>query len=242
MLITPAAYADTSNTGKKKRSYHGDVELGAILTTGNTETASARSSINVEQDFTHWRTEYVVDATYQRSQFEGDDGDKQRETTDQQIFLSYQGNYKLEQENESFFLLGTYTDDRFSGYNYQFTGALGYGWRYFETEKTTVDLQIGPGYRWSEFNDDTHRQGTIFHGAIKLEHEFTSATRFRQELITDASFSGENSKTKLESSFLSDINGRLAMKVSFMLEYNTKPEEGIKSVDTETGITLVYSF
>ena len=224
------------------RNYHGDVELGAILTTGNSETVSARTGINVEQDFTQWRTEYVVDANYQRSQFEDEDGEKQRETTEQQVFFLYQGNYKLTEEHKSFFILGKYDDDRFSGYKYQTTLAVGYGWRFYEDSDATIDFEIGPGYLWSELNDGDEQQGTIFHGSIEYEQQFTSATRFRQELVTDASFTGGNSKTVLNSAFIADINGRLAMKVSFMLEYNTKPDDGIKSVDTETGITLVYSF
>lgn len=227
---------------KKERSYHGDIELGAVLTTGNTNTASAKTAINVEQDWELWRTEYVVDAQYQRTQFEDEDGEDQRETTEQQIFLSYQGNYKLTNPDESFFILGSYNDDRFSGYEYQLTAALGYGWRFLKTDESVIDVEIGPGYVWNELESGRRRQGTIFHGAFKFEHKFTVATRFRQEVVTDLSFSGENSKTKFDSSFIADINGRLAMKVSFLLEYNSKPDIGIKSVDTETGITLVYSF
>lgn len=154
-----------------ERNYHGDVELGAIVTTGNSETVSARSAINVEQDFTHWRTEYVVDAQYQRSQFENDDGEDQQETTEQQVFLSYQGNYKLEDENRSFFILGSFDDDRFGGYNYQVTAAIGYGWRYYETQNTTIDFEIGPGYLWSEFDSGEEQQGTIFHGSFKYEYQ-----------------------------------------------------------------------
>ena len=224
------------------RNYHGHVELGASVTTGNSETVSARTGINVEQDFTKWRTEYVVDAFYQRSQFENDEGEKQQETTEQQVFFSYQGNYKLEDEHKSFFILGKFDDDRFGGYKYQTTLAFGYGWRFFEDQDTTIDFEIGPGYLWSELNDGDERQGTIFHGSFEYEQKFTSATRFRQEIVTDASFTGGNSKTQFNSSFIADINGRLAMKVGFMLEYNTKPDDDIKSVDTETSITLVYSF
>ena len=232
----------SSNAQAEQRNYHGDVELGAILTTGNSETVSARTGINVEQDFTQWRTEYVVDAQYQRSQFEDENGEKQRETTEQQVFLSYQGNYKLTEQNKSFFILGKFDDDRFSGYKYQTTIAVGYGWRFYEDTDTTIDFEIGPGYLWSELADGDEQQGTIFHGSIEYEQQFTEATRFRQEMVTDVSFTGGNSKTQFNSSFIADINGRLAMKVSFMLEYNTKPDEDIKSVDTETGITLVYSF
>jgi putative salt-induced outer membrane protein len=225
-----------------ERNYHGDVELGAVVTTGNTETVSAKTAINVEQDFETWRTEYVVDAQYQRSQFEDDEGEKQRETTQQQVFLSYQGNYKLEKEDRSFFILGSWNDERFNGYNHQITAATGYGWRFLKTDESTVDIEIGPGYSWNELDDGQKRQGTIFHGSFKFEHQLTVATRFRQEIVTDASFSGENSKTKFDASFIADINGRLAMKVSFFVEYNTKPDDDIKNIDTETGITLVYSF
>lgn len=226
----------------KKRNYHGDIEIGAVLTTGNTNTASAKTAINVEQDWQQWRTEYVVDAQYQRSQFENDDGEKERETTEQQIFLSYQGNYKLQEPEESFFILGSYNDDRFGGYEYQLTAAMGYGWRFLKTDDSVIDFEIGPGYVWNELESGARRQGTIFHGAFKFEHTFTANTRFRQEVVTDLSFSGENSKTKFDSSFIADINGRLAMRVSFFIEYNTKPDIGIRKVDTETGITLVYSF
>ena len=247
LILMPAASAMAlfglcAPSWSSDRNYHGHVELGASVTTGNSETVSARTGVNVKQDFTQWRTEYVIDAHYQRSQYEDDLGEKHQETTEQQVFLSYQGNFKLTEEHRSFFILGKFDDDRFGGYKYQTTLAVGYGWRFFEDTDTTIDFEIGPGYLWSELASGDEQQGTIFHGSFEYEQEFTSATRFRQEVVTDASFTGGNSKTQLNSSFIADINGRLAMKMSFMLEYNTKPDDDIKSVDTETCITLVYSF
>lgn len=238
MLLTVCGQAYAT----EQKKLHGDIEVGAVLTTGNTNTASAKTAIDVEQEWTAWRTQYVIDAQYQRTQFEDDQGQHQRETTAQQIFLSYQGNYKLKKPEETFFVLGSYNDDRFGGYEYQLTAAIGYGWRFLKTQDSTIDLEIGPGYVWNELESGDYRQGSIFHGAFTFEHQFTVATRFRQEVITDLSFNGENSKTKLDSSFIADINGRLAMKMSFYLEYNTKPDIDIRKVDTETGITLVYSF
>ncbi|MFT5163237.1 MAG: putative salt-induced outer membrane protein [Alteromonadaceae bacterium] len=236
MLCSLNAVAD------EKRTYRGDIELGAAITTGNSETASAKTAVNVEQDFTDWRTEYMIDAQYQRSQFKNDQGESERETTEQQIFVSYQGNYKLAKETETFFVYGAYNDERFNGYNYQLTTAVGYGWRFYETGNNTIDLEIGPGLSLNELDDGTKRQGGIFRGAFTYEQELTVATKFRQELVTDLSFSGENSITKAESSMIAQINGQLAMRFSFLLEYNTKPQEERRKIDTETGITLVYSF
>jgi putative salt-induced outer membrane protein YdiY len=242
LVVTLILASVNAQANKKDRNYHGDVELGAVVTTGNTETVSAKTAINVEQDWTSWRTEYVVDAKYQRSQIRNDEDEKRRETTEQQVFLSYQGNYKLKKKDRSFFILGSFNDDRFNGYAYQITGVTGYGWRFFESDKSIIDFEVGPGYVWNEFDSGDKQQGTIFHGAFKLEYQLTVATRFRQEIVTDMSFSGANSKTRFDSSFIADINGRLAMKVSLLIEYNTNPDEDIKHVDTETGITLVYSF
>ena len=240
-LLSTLIVSNNANAAQDQRSYRGDVEFGAVLTTGNSQTASAKAAINVEQDFAFWRTEYMIDAQYQRSQFD-EDGESQRDTTEQQIFVSYQGNYKLDSEAESFFIFGSYNDDRFNGYNYELTTAVGYGWRFYETSNNTIDFEIGPGQEWKELDDGTRRRGTIFRGAFKYEQELTVATRFRQEIVTDLSFSGESSSTKAESSMIAQINGRLALRVSFLLEYNSKPEDDRRKVDTETGLTLVYSF
>ncbi|MFT4925351.1 MAG: putative salt-induced outer membrane protein [Phenylobacterium sp.] len=226
----------------KAHSYRGDVELGIIMTTGNTETASARVAADVEQEFTDWRIEYVIDAQYQRSQFDTEMGRSERETTEQQVFLSYQGNYKLEQANKSFFIFGSYNDDRFNGYDYQLTAATGYGWRFYDSAQSTIDVEVGPGYVWNELDNGSRRQGTILRSAVKYEQKLTEATKFRQDVVSEISFNGESSTTKAESSMLAQINGRLALKVSFLIEYNSKPEEQRKKIDTETGITLVYSF
>lgn len=241
-LITPLLLWSFSAVAGEEDSYRGEVELGIVLTTGNSESASGRTAVNVEQDFTDWRTEYAINAQYQRSQFDNEQGETERETTEQQIFLSYQGNYKLETEDESFYVFGSYNDDRFNGYHYQLTAATGYSWRFFDSASSTIDLEIGPGYVWNELEDGSRRQGTIVRSAIKYEQELTVATRFKQEIITEISFSGEASTTKSESSMVAQVNGRLALRVSFLLEYNSKPIDVRKKIDTETGITLVYSF
>ena len=54
--------------------------------------------------------------------------------------------------------------------------------------------------------------------------------------------SGDNSKYKAETSITTKLIETLALKFSFIIDHNTEVDEGTERTDTQTAMTLVYSF
>ena len=66
---------------------------------------------------------------------------------------------------------------------------------------------------------------------------------FKQLFVAKyATQSGENSNYQAESSLTTKLISTLQLKVSFKIDHNTEVEDGKENTNTQTGITLVYSF
>ena len=162
------------------------------------------------------------------------------ETTAQKFFLSGQSNYKLTKENQRLFLFGSYEDDRFSDFKYQSTVALGWNQKLWDNEKSNFSYSVGPGYSFSEGRDGEDLNSVIVRAALEYSHKLSDTAKIKQSLSSEL---GEaNTKTRSLTSVSATINGALSMKVSLKLDHNTDVDEGSDNLDTETAVTLVYSF
>jgi putative salt-induced outer membrane protein len=110
-----------------------------------------------------------------------------------------------------------------------------------------LDVEAGPGYRLSsvrEAGDGDDEEEAIFRGAGMFSYKFTDKTSFQQDLLDEAG--SESTVTKSISALKAQISGALAMKTSFTVKNNSDPPindgERAKKTDTETVVTLVFSF
>ncbi|WP_342366016.1 DUF481 domain-containing protein [Pseudoalteromonas sp. S16_S37] len=226
---------------------YGDVEFGLIANNGNKNSTAFKLKSNIYQDFTQWRNQFKLDALY-REDDANDNG--QHEVSASKYFVSAQGNYKVGQDNESFFLYADYLDDKFSGKEYTTTVALGYGNRLFEGRKDTVDFDIGPGLYLSKTDGETElpigesrlKQGQLVRIALQWERNISKRTRFNQDVSMEISLSGLNDRLISETAIVSQVLGGVSLKVSYSYRYNSQPEENKLKADTELGATFVYSF
>ncbi|HGX93410.1 MAG TPA: DUF481 domain-containing protein, partial [Candidatus Tenderia sp.] len=70
--------------------------------------------------------------------------------------------------------------------------------------------------------------------------DVSKTSHFTQELVSDI---GEDSTvTKSVTALKTQINGSLAMKLSYTLKNTSKVPTGKEKTDTETAVTLVYGF
>ena len=85
----------------KGEMLYGDMEFGFMISSGNTHSTSFKYKGNLYQDFEKWRNQFKIDTLYKRDRNDetGDD-----EVSADRIFISGQGNYKLNVKNESFFI------------------------------------------------------------------------------------------------------------------------------------------
>jgi len=235
-----------------------EVELGVIATSGNTETASLTGRANVKQDFTKWKSQYILEGLYKKDELEIEqlDGSTEKEsrTTAQKYFLSGQADYKLNAENRGLFFFGSYENDRFSGFEYQSTVAVGYSDRLFETENSHFDYSVGPGVAFAKtepaFDDDgilIQESETTTTGVVRVAFEylyrFSENAKFTQTVASDLAVDLEkNSRTRSETALTANISSGLAMKLSYLINQNTHVNPGKKHADTQAAVTLVFSF
>lgn len=224
---------------------YGDMEFGFMVSRGNTNSTSFKLKGNLYQDFEKWRNQFKLDTLYKRDRNE-ETGDE--EVSADRIFVSGQGNYKLNVKNESFFIYGDYERDKFSGLEFKSTIATGYGNRIYQGSKNKVDIDVGPGlYRSvadqdADTEEDETKTGYLLRLALQWERTVSARTRFNQDVSYEQSLSGLNSRLKSETSLISKIMGDVSLKFTYMYRYNSKPEEDKLKYDSELSATFVYSF
>ena len=238
-LVLCALFATAPSVAKEKKPLSMDGEFGLIITTGNTEATSLSAGLSGTQELADWSNEYSLDALYKQDKVSSGTGST-TETTAQKFFLSGQSNYKLTKENQRLFLFGSYEDDRFSDFKYQSTVALGWNQKLWDNGKSKFSYSVGPGYSFSEGQDGTDLNSVIVRAALEYSHKLSDTAKIKQSLSSE--FGEANTKTRSLTSVSATINGALSMKVSLKLDHNTDVDEGSDNLDTETAVTLVYSF
>ena len=233
------ACATNAYAEEEKKEITLDGEFGLILTTGNTETTSFKAKLASHHELQNWSNDYVAEALYKQDEVDLDDGEESQ-TTAQKWFVSGQGNYKLENPDHRLFVFGSYEDDRFSSFDYQSTIASGWSQKMWDTETSKFEYSVGPGYSYSKTNDGETISGMILRGALDYQWKISDNATFKQQLSTEVG--SDNTKSKSETSLSAQINGSLAMKVSLTMDHNTDVADDRKKLDTQTAVTLVYSF
>ena len=226
---TSQLYAEDTDASKL---WSGETEFGYVDTSGTEETTiKARAAVNREAD--KWRYNITFDslnttASDQRSA--------------EKYFLSNRLAYQYDDNNFSF-AYASYDDDRFSGFDYQATFAAGWGRRLLNNEIMKWDVEVGPGYRISKVDDGATGEDSdevIIRGFTQYSWDFSETANFSQSLNVEAG--ADNTISKSITALKVQIIGALAMKLSYTIKYTDDVPAATKHADTETAVTVVYSF
>ncbi|MCF6255084.1 MAG: DUF481 domain-containing protein [Gammaproteobacteria bacterium] len=211
-------------------SWKGDVELGIVTTTGNTETETINAKAKAVTEREKWR--HTVSLESLNTSNGGD-------TTAERYVVNGQSDYKFGEHNY-FFVMINYENARFSGYDYRVSEALGYGRRVIDKAALALDLEIGPGARQSKLSTGGNEDEFTLRGAAKLAWKVSDTSTFTTDLSVDA---GEDTTvTKSVTALTAQINGSLATKITYTIKNTSDVPVGVEKTDTETAVTLVYSF
>lgn len=232
------------NTGGDDfKPWAGDVELGLVLSSGNTESTAIRANAELLHEMKDFRNKYLIQTLLQRnSQFDDETNTKTRYTTGQRINLVGQSNYKFYRSEHSIFGRAAYLNDRFGAFHEQASVAAGYAKRLYEEGDSYWDFETGPGFAHQETSDGQRSTGIIWFVATNLDYAFSETNSFRQALEWSVSLDGKNSSWQSRSVLTSQVSGQLSMRLSFVMKYDSSPGEFRQKTDTETSATLVYSF
>ena len=226
MLLSSTAFAEESD-----KNWSGEAELGFISTTGNTETQTISGKAKVENTLAQWHHTAAVEALSSESE---------DSTTAKRYMITGKTDYKLSDRNYAFGRL-SYEDDHFSGYEYQTTATLGMGYKVIKQEALHLDVEAGPGVRQSEAEDsgDVERETTLYLSGL-LGWKLSDTSNFTEELTSE--IGDEITVTKSVTGLKTQVNGNLAMKITYTVKHTSEVPAGVDETDTETAVTLVYGF
>lgn len=234
-----------------------DMELGVLLTSGNTESTALKAKLDAKHDMARWRNHYVLEALYKEDDvtFEQDGVEVQEnQTTAEKYFASAQADYKLDSEHRALFMFGSYDEDKFSGYDFQAAVAVGYSDRLFQGDSSFLDYSVGPGMSFSRTDevfdedgvmvtDNLSEESAMVRIAANYQYDFSENAKFTQTFASDVALeSGANTRTKAESAVTANLNQSMAIKASLIVTHNSEVPEDRTSTDSQTALTLVYSF
>jgi putative salt-induced outer membrane protein YdiY len=214
----------------------GEAELGATLTTGNTDTSSFKARLALKQELGDWENEYVFEGLYKEDT---------EEVTAKRYFLGVQGDYQI--NDLSYLFANTnYEVDPFTGYDFTSTTSAGYGYRFIDTDRMSLKAEAGPGYIYQQLDEESalaegydSDDSVVAHAVIDFQTKISDSSKFQQKFIADW---GSKLDARSETSLTANIVGALAMKFAVIVRYNSEPLDDKESTDTETNMPLLYAF
>lgn len=252
-ILVAASAATSAFAADETKTWDVTSELGAIITSGNTETTTLKGGVKVLHNLENWNNEYKLDGIYKEDEIENDQGVKETQRTNEKYSISAQGNYKLNEKHSHLFIYGSHVSDYFGAYRNESVISAGYGLRLIDRSDMWLNAEIGPGYKYFQYPDEStevdengnslagEREGeAIGLGKVDYNWQISDSARFTQ--LVSVEYGDTNTKTRSESAILAKINGSLQMKVAYNITHNSDVADDKENTDTETSLTLVYSF
>jgi putative salt-induced outer membrane protein len=221
-------------------NWYTSAELGAISTSGNTTGTSVTGKIDARHEMSNWSNEYIFSGFFKEDETVNEDGSRTRTRSAERFQLSAKAAFKLLEDGNRAFVLGSHVNDKFGAYTRYSTLAVGYGTQMLKREDKSVDVEIGPGYFHGESASGEQESGMTVHGAAQLRWRVSPSAAFSQTVSVERGTT--NVHTVAETALSTKINGTMQMKAAFSARSDSKVPEDKKNTDTQTSLTLVYSF
>lgn len=224
--------------------WSGSAELSVSYKDKAMKEFQAKHRIDITHQKDRWRNNYLFDLFYKTKQTMNSHNEKHYKTSAQKWSLVAQSNYKLSETSKRYiFGFASFTDDRFSNFDYRSSYAIGYGKRWFEHDNGYFDAELGFGFSSEKPKLDGVENKSIFRIASTFERKLLNDIVFKQTLGVDvATQSDENTKIKQITSLTTKLMRSLALKLNFIIDYNSLVEGERTNTNTETSVILVYNF
>ncbi|MBQ5946023.1 DUF481 domain-containing protein [Massilia sp. ST3] len=215
-------------------------ELGAITTSGNTTGTSVTGKIDARHETVDWSHEFILSGFFKEDEYEDDEGVRQTSRSAERWAASAKASRKLVGPGRRAFVLGSHVNDRFGAYTRYSTIGIGHGSRWLDQTDKTLDVEIGPGYFAGERATGEDENGVTVRGAAQFRWRVSPSAYFAQSVSVEKGTSNTHSVS--ETSLSTKINGTMQMKAGFSVRNDTNVPSDKKNTDTQTSLTMVYSF
>jgi putative salt-induced outer membrane protein len=210
--------------------WSGNVTLGYLATSGNTENSNLNAAFEVAYAANKWVHSFraaAISATESNA------------TTAE----AYDAGWRSERNfTETNFLFGRldWRSDRFSTYEKQFSQTAGYGRRVISGDTHNLSIEVGAGARQSDLADGSSESELIFRGGAKYVWTLSETSDFTQVLNVEAG----QVNTFLESvtALSAKLVGNLSLVASYTVRHNTDVLPTTEKTDTFTALSLEYLF
>lgn len=208
-------------------------ELGSLISTGNSRSVNINGKLNIGYNTTKWADTLVLTTIY---------GSNEGQATERRYGVDAEVKYQLQ---DKFF---TYTRGQanvayFKPYDYAFSESVGFGVRLIDSPKITIDVQAGPGGKQTiDTVSDNDTNNVMLELGSSLAWQINKITSLTESL--DGQFDKNNSALKSELALQTSFSKALALKISYVMEYNkVLPPDSNHNVhlDTTTSVTMVYT-
>ncbi|CAN5330029.1 hypothetical protein BH09PSE4_BH09PSE4_06280 [soil metagenome] len=210
--------------------WKGRAELGGWMTSGNSKNIGASATLDLARDGPRWRQKVRLQAEYQESQ-----GITNRE----HYLASYEPNYKFRNRGYAYGA-GQYESDHYSGYDNRYSGSLGAGYSAIRTSAVTLNLELGPAYRHTEFTDARIESSLAARGSFDFGWKLSPGLSITQ--VASAYIQNYDSTITGTTALNARLIGPLSARVSYVVQYESMPPAGRVTTDTTSRASLVYSF
>lgn len=229
-LLAVAAAAG-AQTAKPTTSFTGD--LGYVSATGNTRL----STLNIGDKIVHtdglWT--YTQTAAYVNGETKGVE-------TANQLLIAGRVDYAF-QPRLSLFGGASYERNPFAGFKRRTNELLGLRWKAVVEPNDSLNLDAGGALtQQTDVNDSTENYpaGRL---AASYKHNFSKAAYFQQlvEYLPDLKTSGAY-RVNTESSLVAPISAHIGIKVSYAIQYNSRPPATFGTTDRllTTGVQVTF--
>lgn len=210
--------------------WRGRAEIGGWLTSGNSETVGATGVLDVTREGVRWRHNVKLQADYQESL---------GVATREHYLAAYEPNFKIGPRS---YIYGAaqYESDRFLGYTDRLSASLGLGYSAIREPSITLDVELGPAYRYAQLTDETIENSIAARGSIDLDWRLTPGITLTQD--ASAYLERYNSTIAATTAINARLIGPLSAQLSYAVQYESTPTDGRVTTDTTSRAGLVYSF
>ena len=208
----------------------GQVAFGYLATSGNSDNENMNLAFGGQYDRDKWH--HSLNGLAVRAS-------SSNATTAEAYGLSWKSKYDVN-ETDYVFGLVAWDKDKFSGYDQQIREVVGYGRRFVDREKHTLNAEAGAGFRQSDLRNGLSEDETIARLALDYEWLISETATFTQLFAIENG--SDNRHTESVTSLSADIWGNIALVLSYTIKSNSDVPVGTEKTDTFTAISLEYSF
>jgi putative salt-induced outer membrane protein len=210
----------------------GEATLGYLSQKGNTDTDSANATFALLWTLTRWSHKFDLAANSASA-----NGLKTAEA----YLAKYKGKRPFDDSKSYLFTASDWSHDRFSAYEEQLSVSAGYGRVLIDRGKSTLNGEIGAGYKESTLTiDQSQVNEAILRLALDYELKLTDKTGFKQSLVVESGSS--NTSTESISALRANLVGNVGLVISLRIKNNSSVPPGVVATDRYTSIALAYAF